>query len=379
MLACGVGYRFAEAQEINPSDVGPGTELIIPYGTYVTDWVISFQGTRSDPVLIRGEAPEFLPQDGSAGAVPLIRGRIIFKNAKWVELQDLSVSASGLDAVLITEGSEGITLRNMSIYDSMRGIRISNAAGPSHRFEGNTISGNERQGIFADRVNLAGPEKTKILENSVVENGGSGIEIFGSNFHIEGNSVFNNGKVRAKAAGIKISAGEGAEPVRGMGTNNTIRENTISGSSQIGGDGGEGIRLDRWSDENAVSNNIIYKNYGPGIHLHDAAGNVLQNNTLWNNAQSRQASGMPWGDIMFSAAREGKDTNRAEDNILRNNIFLIEKDNRDTGYEPYAYDRKSKRNSQTSADNKLLVCREVISGVNTHEPGCIRQYKEESF
>ena len=149
--------------------------------------------------------------------------------------------------------------------DAGDGDGISNNGGDNNTFINNSVDLNCDDGIELDNTAVS----NQVLNNSLSENYDEGI-------HVQLNSVYNNISWNylnnQRDHGIRV---------RNSSNSNVITFNTINGSGRAPADKGDGIFI--LSNLNSVFNNSITYGSDDAIHLENATGNIISNNSMKNN------------------------------------------------------------------------------------------------
>jgi len=172
-----------------------------------------------------------------------------------------------------------------------RGIRwIGVFDGSEALVQGNTISGNAREGFYFDDVEDG--SSLDILGNVVSDNGSFGLRLFvyesGCTGLIQGNTITGNGR-----DGFYMSDAPTG------GSRLTVEQNTITGN------GGKGLRVNEVEDGGyiAVLDNRIEDNQGVGIDLDEidsGSSGLIHGNALTGNAIHgiRNPDGVDCGSVL---------------------------------------------------------------------------------
>ncbi len=281
---------------------GPFREMLIIPGT--------INGAPNNPITFKA-AP---------GNSPVIENLIHFLGGAYIVIEGLTITAPGVSAVGIRQGSHNIIIKDNTIRNSIIGVWISDNGGMQNKIIDNEIYGNDLFGVVADLVNCEAGKETIIAGNRVYDNGSHGIEINANYYIIEGNEVFRNGAEVVETSGIHIYA-DSAE--QDAGNHNIIRYNVSYENIDINGPDGNGIQIDHWCDFNEVYYNLSFNNDGAGISIWDGSNNKVYNNTLFGNAR-RPYIDMPHfikADLYIGSDRE---RNRASHNEIINNIIMAD-------------------------------------------------------
>lgn len=246
---------------------------------------LELTGWRHDGFGNTGHAVLFeTVDDGSLTSVSVTGGDygVQFVGTTNSVLADVAIANtdSGPYAVEFESGSDGNTVRNLTVDDpSEGGIRL--ASSQNTDFTGLDVS-NAGAGLIlasgsgattvADGefrqnghgVNVDGGSDVAIRNNTIVGSGNHGIRISqaGLDYYVEGNTLRNNGN-----HGIRANRAD----------NTTVVDNTVVSS------GGHGINLQR-SNEHAVRDNRVRENGRFGVNLNDVRNATVADNVLARNA-----------------------------------------------------------------------------------------------
>jgi parallel beta-helix repeat protein len=221
-------------------------------------------------------------------------GYLALINCSNMMVQGLSLT-DNIQGVLLAF-AQNITLKDLSLKNNFHGVSLIHSSnniisggeirGNAHGVwldssSNNTISWNNVESNSENGVTLSDSYWNIILCNNIVANGGT-YGGFGADIASSFNIIFKN-KILNNFCGIKV------------GSNNTILENVISGSSRsginLGGHGNvvsknnvtnnlEGIHVE--SECNVISRNYIADNL-VGIYLYFTSSNIIIENNITAN------------------------------------------------------------------------------------------------
>ena len=199
--------------------------------------------------------------------------------------------------------------------------------GCNNLFTDNAIHGNEEIGIEFDKTDCSAGNETKVINNTIYNNGSHGIQMACRYYIIEKNIVYNNGQNNVGgASGIHVfsrTESENQSADRG-GDHNIIRYNEVYGTKDDTGarTDGNGVQIDMWCDSNLICNNVIYENDGSGIKLNGSSGNEVYNNTLYGNGQDLGSRAGRFEISVFDAELPGGGILHSQNNLIKNNIGM---------------------------------------------------------
>ncbi|MHA2029053.1 MAG: right-handed parallel beta-helix repeat-containing protein [Candidatus Kariarchaeaceae archaeon] len=172
--------------------------------------------------------------------------------------QDIIIDGNGIslnvfDGISIRD-STGISVLDTNVQSSEDGLSIESSDGLI--IEGNTFANNTQNGIYLNQSN-----SNQIINNIVADNELDGIFLENSNSNLlDLNTIYGNGA---------------DQPLVSLSKSGTL-------VTMAAGFVGSGIWLDP-SNDNNITDNIIYDNSGNGIFLEDSANNQLLNNFVFSN------------------------------------------------------------------------------------------------
>jgi parallel beta-helix repeat protein len=285
--------------------VPPGAVINVCPGE-TTSISVTGRGTAASPIVIQA-AP---------GSQPSFVGSLVLYNASYVTVQNLSFSNPAGAAILLVAGSDHIVIQNNSLIGSAHGLWVSSEYGPigsGNVIMNNRISDNLGFGLAIDRDGVG----ATIRGNQIYNNGYDGIELTGNVYLVEGNEIYNNGTAIGGTSGIHLFVGSSTA---GYCQYNTIRNNYVHDNHDSVGQDGNGITMDQWCDQNQIYGNIAAGSDGAGIALYDAASNIVQANTLHDNALDPGHTHSMRGNLVLATAGAG--TNRTAGNTVQNNSIV---------------------------------------------------------
>ncbi len=284
----------------------PGTTYLQMAGTMAqTNLVIGNSATGSAPVQIGSYG---------TGAAPVIVGSVVFDGASNVSLTGFGITGGQAAGVILQNGSNNIQILSNTISNSAIGVWMGNGAGGGNTISGNSIINNTFFGIGVSGVVNPAGEATVMSQNMIALNGAHGIELEGSNFAVQNNTIVENGQTMAGSSGIHVYASAAGS---GFGIGNVITGNIVAGTDLVGGDDGNGVELDQWTSGNTVSSNTIAGNDGSGIALYDTSGNTVSGNMVFANDAGPILPNTAHGEIALASS-----LGLTSDNTISGNTFL---------------------------------------------------------
>ncbi len=234
--------------------------------------------------------------------------------------------------IYITDGAFNCIVKNNEISNHQTGIWTGEgdggySLGCNNLFTDNAIHGNEEIGIEFDKTDCSAGNETKVINNTIYNNGSHGIQMACRYYIIEKNIVYNNGQNNVGgASGIHVfsrTESENQSADRG-GDHNIIRYNEVYGTKDDTGarTDGNGVQIDMWCDSNLICNNVIYENDGSGIKLIGSSGNEVYNNTLYGNGQDLGSRAGRFEISVFDAELPGGGILHSQNNLIKNNIGM---------------------------------------------------------
>jgi len=327
--------HYDRLMDVPWSSLPAGSTVLVGPGSQPGPVTITAQGTAAAPILVKAADKTQRPE---------ISGSVDFQGAAYVKLQQLVVQDSPYAAVVIRRGSHHIAVANSLLRRSAMGVSITDGAGTGMRIVGNRIEDSATVGIAVDRVNSVATDRSRILRNTIVRSGHHGMEIQGSRYLIERNTVSDSGLTMGGTSGIHIYSSNAAED---SGDGNLIRRNFSYNNHDTQMSDGNGIQVDQWCDGNEVSYNVVWNNDGAGIILFDAADNRVFGNTAKSNARDPARTHGDRGELILNSA--GTALDRTRGNQVWNNLLVADQ----PGVPALKIDTTTSNNGNTVSHNLL--------------------------
>jgi len=224
----------------------PGDTIVIRAGTYTRAAVLTRSGTSTEPIVIRG-AP---------GAMPVLTHRLKIA-ADHVRLRDLVLRgprpAQNGDVLLyVSHARDVLVAHNRILRAAMSGIFVGDGS-TDVRIVGNLIAYNGTHPRLDHGVYLGDLDKGLIADNVIEHNATYGIQLYpkAEDVLVTQNTIVDNGR-----SGV-IIGGEETTSNRNRVVNNIIAYNGEDGvRTYWGGPTGSG---------NQVQNNLVYGNRHAGV------------------------------------------------------------------------------------------------------------------
>ena len=299
--------RVASLQAVPWASLLPGAQVLIGPGRHATPFMVNARGTAEQPIQVKAADP---------AQPPTLAVAVDFQGAAHVKLSGVIVDGAQWGAVVIRRGSHHITVRGNTLRKAYMGVDISDGAGTGHRIIRNTIEDHQTHGIAIVEVNADPADKTVVADNIVRRNGHHGLEIHGSNYVIEGNTVSDSGLTLGGTSGIHLYSRE----LDGYCDDNVVRHNLSFNNHDRSMYDGNGIQVDHWCDRNEVSHNVVWGNDGAGIIVFDGADNRIIGNTTYNNGLDPKRASWQLGEIIVSS--QGAHVNRSARNQVLDNLMV---------------------------------------------------------
>jgi len=327
--------HYDRLMDVPWSALPAGSSVLVGPGSQPGPVTITAKGTSAAPITIKAVDKSRMPE---------INGSVDFQGAAWVKLQRVVVQDSPYAAVVIRRGSHHITLGNSLLRRSAMGVSITDGAGSGMRIVGNRIEDSATVGIAVDRVNSDASDRSRFLRNTIVRSGHHGMEIQGSRYLIERNTVSDSGLTMGGTSGIHIYSSSASED---SGDGNLVRRNFSYNNHDTQMSDGNGIQVDQWCDGNEVSYNVVWNNDGAGIILFDAADNRVFGNTAKSNARDPARTHGDRGELILNSA--GTALDRTRGNQVWNNLLVADQ----PGVAALKIDATTANNANTVAHNLL--------------------------
>ena len=313
------------AEFIYPTSSGNATAGHIVYEPY---------GTGADPVLQHGsygmllDAKDYIILQGfeitSPQAVLIMDGDDV-NEPDHIQILNNKMHGSSIPPAYSSDG--GVNIRHDAhhikvsgneIYNHYTGIWLGEDAACNNIISGNTLYDLSGNGIGVDEVWCTQGNETVISDNTIYNVSWHGMELSANRHIIEYNTVHHSGT--GGHSGIHLFARYDVNDPDKGGDFNIIRNNichTIYDHDPNSGyrTDGNGIQADQWCDSNFIYNNIAYGNDGAGINIFGSSGNMIFNNTLFDNGHDL---GIRYGRFELVIAEDTDSP--CEDNIVKNNI-----------------------------------------------------------
>lgn len=300
--------QVARMVDIPWASLPPGTEVIVAAGVPQDAVMINARGTAAAPITVR-------PSTASGNIV--VRYGVDFQNASYVRLTGVQVEDSPWQAVMIRRGSDHLTIDRAALRRAVIGLEIADDAGTGHQILDNLIEDSGTTGISVTRAKSSPTDRTRIAGNQITRSGHHGMEINGSNYLIERNTVSYSGRLIGGTSGIHLYS---ASPQEDTGDYNIVRYNFTHHNRDTLLSDGNGIQVDQYCDNNEVSFNVSWANDGAGIIVFDGANNLLRGNTLKGNALDPGRTHGDLGELIINSA--GPQTNRSRGNRVLDNVIV---------------------------------------------------------
>lgn len=286
----------------------PGTEVIVAAGVAQDAVMINARGTATAPITVR---------PSTAGGNIVVRHGVDFQNASHVRLTGVQVDDSPWQGVMIRRGSDHITIDRAALRRAVIGLEIADDAGTGHQILDNLIEDSATTGISVTRAKSSPTDRTRIAGNQITRSGHHGMEINGSNYLIERNTVSYSGRLIGGTSGIHLYS---ASPQEDTGDGNIVRYNFTHHNRDARLSDGNGIQIDQYCDNNEVSFNVSWANDGAGIIIFDGANNLVRGNTLKGNGLDPGRTHGDLGELIINSA--GAQTNLSRGNRVVDNVIV---------------------------------------------------------
>jgi Right handed beta helix region len=300
--------QVARMVDIPWASLTPGTEVVVAAGVLQDAVMINARGTAAAPITVR---------PSTAGGNILVRYGVDFQNASYVRLTGVKVEDSPWQAVMIRRGSDHITIDRAFLKRAVIGLEIADDAGTGHQILDNIIEDSATTGISVTRAKSSPTDRSRIAGNQVTRSGHHGMEINGSNYLIERNTVSYSGGAIGGTSGIHLYS---ANPQEDTGDGNIVRYNFTHRNRDSRLSDGNGIQVDQFCDNNEVSFNVSWANDGAGIIVFDGANNLVRGNTLKGNGLDPGRTHGDLGELIVNSA--GAQTNLTRGNRVLDNVIV---------------------------------------------------------
>jgi len=265
-------------------------------------------------------------------------GKVVYRPLPGEDMAESLVFAPTIESIIRIRGTKNKPAGNITI----RGLTLSVTTTPLK-------AGGFGAGRFDGAVSIVSGENCHLLDLEIVNVGGQGIKVSGSNLRIEGCYVHHTG-----ACGIRFGG------VGTVVTNNHIHDVGLTYPSAIGLQGGgkdneishneihdTPYTAINWGGErNRIENNLIYRamlelHDGGGIYCFAGKGLVLRGNFIRDIPDTggygssayyldeRSENCIVEGNLSIRVARPTHN-HMAKNNTIRNNVFICDEDARFT-------------------------------------------------
>ena len=298
--------RVAQLTDVPWASLPAGSTVIVSPGTYDGPVTLNAQGTAAGPITVRAD---------DITRPPMLRNSVDFQQAAWVRVSHLVVQAPTFAGFVIRRGSHHITVADSVVRQAPMGVDITDGAGTGHAILRNRIEDSATNGIGVDGVNASATDRTLIQSNTVLRSGHHGMEVRGSNYQIEHNTVSQSGQAIAGTSGIHLYSRSAADDAC---DGNLVRYNHSHSNADTQASDGNGIQVDQWCDANTVAFNVVWDNDGAGIIVFDGNDNQVFANTARGNGRNPGGSHGALGELIVNGeGQPGRPAaNRVYDNLL---------------------------------------------------------------
>ncbi|MGH6835557.1 MAG: right-handed parallel beta-helix repeat-containing protein [Methylocella sp.] len=284
----------------------------------------SVHGTASLPITI---------DSYGTGAAPIITNVVLFDNSSYITFQNFIVTnVPTYHSVIIRNGSTYITVHNNSITNAAASGIFLGPGGCNNVISNNSIHLVASDGIDVNQAVCTNGHQTLIYGNTIHNIGVHGIELDGNFFIIDHNIIHDTGRTTGGASGIHIYGGgfRGAPP-DGLGSDNVVSNNVIYNAHEPLYHDGNGVQCDKYTHNNNIYNNLIFRNDGMGVDLYDSHNNQVYSNTLFTNVVNTLGKYFdPRGNLTNSTSVAHTHTaNASINNNFSNNVIISSLPNSD--------------------------------------------------
>jgi len=302
--------RVAQLLDVPWASLPPGSMVTVAPGVYEGPVTITAQGTAARPIRV---------QAADAANPPVLNNSVDFQHAAWVQVAGLVVQQPAYGGFVIRRGSHHITVADSVVRGAPIGIDVTDGAGTGLALLRNRIEASSTNGIGIDGVNADAADRSLIQSNTVVGSGGHGIDLRGSNYLVEANTVTQSGQRSSGTSGIHIYSGVLGE---GTGAGNMLRYNRSYANADALASDGNGIQIDQWCDGNTVAFNLVWDNDGAGIIVFDGSSNEVYANTAHGNGLDPGGTHGALGQLILSGSVAGQAVGRPAQNQIYNNLLV---------------------------------------------------------
>lgn len=302
--------RVAQLVDVPWVSLPPGTTVSVSPGTYGGPVTITAQGTASAPIRVVA---------ADAAHPPVLTNSVDIQQAAWVQVVGLVVQQPVYGGFVIRRGSHHITVADSVVRQAPIGIDITDGAGTGLALLRNRIEDSTTNGIGIDGINADAADRSLIQGNTVLRSGWHGIDLRGSHYDVEANTVSFSGQLVGGTSGIHVYSGGAGE---GTGADNVLRYNRSYANADTRLSDGNGIQIDQWCDGNTVAFNVVWGNDGAGIIVFDANDNQVFANTARGNGLDPNGTHGTLGELILSGSAAGEAIGRPAANRLYDNLLV---------------------------------------------------------
>lgn len=304
--------RVAQLVDVPWATLPAGSTVTVSPGNYAGPVTITAQGTAVLPIRVVA---------ADTNNPPVLTNSVDFQQAAWVQVSGLVVQQPVDGGFVLRRGSHHITVADSVVRLAPIGILVTEGAGVGLQLLRNRIEDSHTNGIGVDGINASATDRSVIAGNTVTGSGVHGIDVRGSWYDVEGNTVSRSGQLSGGTSGIHIFSAAAGD---GTGTGNRIRYNRSYANADIQASDGNGIQIDQWCDGNTVAFNVVWGNDGPGITIYDANDNEVYANTAYGNSLDPASTHGPGsrGEMVLSGSAAGQAAGRPAGNRLYDNLLV---------------------------------------------------------
>lgn len=302
--------RVAQLVDVPWASLPAGTTVTVSPGTYGGPITITAQGTATQPIRVVAADP---------ADPPVLTNSVDFQRAAWVQVSGLVVQQPVFGGFVIRQGSHHITVADSVVRQAPIGIDVTDGAGTGLALLRNRIEDSTTNGISVDGVNADPADRSLIQGNTVVGSGWHGIDLRGSHYRVEANTVTRSGQAIGGTSGIHVYSGGAGE---GTGAGNLLRYNRSYANADTQLSDGNGIQIDQWCDGNTVAFNLVWGNDGAGIIVYDGNTNEVYANTARGNGLDPGGTHGTLGELILSGSAAGQTAGRPAGNRVYNNLLV---------------------------------------------------------
>ena len=302
--------RVAQLVDVPWASLPAGTTVTVSPGLYNGPVTITAQGTAALPIRVMAADP---------ANPPVLNNSVDIQQSAWVQISGLVVQQPVYGGFVIRLGSHHITVADSVVRQAPIGIDVTDGAGTGLALLRNRIEASTTNGIGVDGINADPADRSLIQGNTVVGSGWHGIDLRGSHYVIEANTVSQSGQLIGGASGIHVYSGREGE---GTGAGNVLRYNRSYANADTLASDGNGIQIDQWCDSNTVAFNVVWGNDGAGIIVFDGNNNDVYANTARGNGLDPGATHGTLGELILSGSAAGQTAGRPANNRFYNNVAV---------------------------------------------------------